>query len=86
VLAGGDVLAKQHATVPAMALWFVGCALWIPAMRAPGFTSLIGAADALGLIVVVLFGRVFLHEVLSTREVIGIGFAFAALAALGGKT
>jgi uncharacterized membrane protein len=79
VLAAGDVLAKRQNVVWALLFWFVGCLLWIPTFRAPGFTRLIGAADALGLVVIVLAGRIFLHEVLSVREWVGIGLALAAL-------
>lgn len=79
VLAAGDILAKRQSPIWALAFWLVGCALWIPTFKAPGFTRLIGAADALGLVVIVLAGRIFLHEVLSMREWAGIGLALGAL-------
>lgn len=82
VLAGGDVFAKRQQSWAAMLLWLVGCALWVPTMRAPGFTRLIVAADALGMIVIMLAGRLFLNEILSARQWCGIVLAFGALIAM----
>jgi drug/metabolite transporter (DMT)-like permease len=94
-LAAGDYLAKaaaipdeQGPAVPvtwAVVLWLLGCVVWIPVMRAPGFTRLVALSDAMGLVMVALVGRFFLDEHLTARQGVGVALAMSAIWFLGSE-
>jgi drug/metabolite transporter (DMT)-like permease len=92
LLAAGDLLAKRAvvgaerdavATAAALALWLVACCMWLPVMRARGFTRLVALADAIGLVLVASTGYLFLGERLSPREGVGVALALGAVVLLG---
>jgi len=81
----GDVSAPNELIAWAVVLWFLACLAWLPVMRAPGFTRLVALSDAMGLLMVALVGRVFLHERLTMREGVGVSLALTAIFFLGGE-
>lgn len=88
LLVVGDVMAKKAVATPvrdwpstwiAVGIWIVACLMWIPAIRAPGFTRLIALADAMGLVIVAIGGFLFLGERLTAREGSGVACALCAI-------
>lgn len=94
LLGVGDYFAKRAVatadrhtlfTGAALLCWIAACFMWLPIMRARGFTRLVAMADVIGLIVLAIVGYCFLGERLTLRESAGVGLAVAALFLLGGS-
>lgn len=91
LLATGDVLAKRAVegearnislTVAAFVIWIGACCMWLPLMRARGFTRLIILADVIGFVMLAFVGYVFLGERLTVREWCGVALSIGAVVLL----
>lgn len=92
LLAVGDLLAKKAVDEPArnlsltfgaLIIWIAACCMWLPLMRAKGFTRLIALADVIGLLMLAVVGYFFLGERLTTKEIVGVAFAVVSVLVLG---
>jgi len=94
LLAIGDLFSKRAVATPqrnvamttaALGLWITACCMWLPVMRARGFTRLVALADVIGLVMLAIGGYLFLGERLNAKEGIGLGCAIAAVLLLSGE-
>lgn len=91
LLAVGDVFAKRaiqaevrdiSLTVAAFVIWIGACCMWLPLMRARGFTRLIVLSDVIGFVMLAFVGYVFLGERLTVREWCGVALSIGAVVLL----
>lgn len=91
LLVVGDLLAKRAVADPtrsvplttgALLIWITACCMWLPVMRARGFTRLVALSDVIGLLMLSVVGYFFLNERLNSREVVGVVLAVASVICL----